>query len=158
MSGHDEIVGLVLDEARLLDERRFRDWLSLFTADAIYWVPSQPAQASPHEELSLFYETRELLAMRVERLERPDTYVQTPPSRTLHHLGTVRTSPSQDKRWQFEARSTLIVAESRLNEQRWFAGRVLHGLRRESGALRIAFKRVDLINADAPHRGLSIPF
>ena len=35
-------------EARLLDEAKFDDWLALFTADAWYWVPSEPNQANPH--------------------------------------------------------------------------------------------------------------
>ncbi len=155
---NDEIADFVLDEAGLLDARRFAEWLALFAADAIYWVPAQPGQRSPHEALSLFYETRELLAMRVARLERPDMHVQAPPSRTLHHVGGIRTRESQDKRWQYEAHSTLIVAEYRLDEQRWFAGRVLHGLRRENGKLLIVLKRVELINADAPQRALAIPF
>lgn len=158
MSEHEEIVDFVLDEARLLDERRFTEWLALFSADATYWVPTEPGQRSPHETLSLFYETHELLAMRVSRLERPDAHVQAPPSRTVHHVAGIQTRLSQDKRWQYEARSTLIVAESRLSDQRWFAGRVLHGMRREGKALRIVLKRVDLINSDAPHRALSVPF
>ena len=32
----------LIHEARLLDEARFDEWLALFTADAWYWVPSQP--------------------------------------------------------------------------------------------------------------------
>ena len=153
-----EVTQFVLEEARLLDERRFTQWLALFAADATYWVPTQPGQRSPHDALSLFYETRELLAVRVGRLERPDVHVQVPPSRTLHHVGGIQTRESQDQRWEYEAHSTLIVAEYRLNEQRWFAGRVLHGLRRENSELRIVLKRVDLINADAPQRALAIPF
>ena len=154
----DEIEHFVLEEARLLDERRFAEWLALFSADGIYWVPTRPDQASPREALSLFYETRELLAMRVARLERPDMHVQAPPSRTLHHVGGVQTRASEDGRWEFEARSTLIVAEQRAGDARWFAGRVMHGLRREAKALRIVLKRVDLIDGDAPQRSLAVPF
>ena len=29
-------------EARLLDERRFHDWLGLFTDDVHYWMTAQP--------------------------------------------------------------------------------------------------------------------
>src|SRR6202795_3612454 len=35
----------LLHEARLLDDGQFDDWLALFTADACYWVPSEPDQA-----------------------------------------------------------------------------------------------------------------
>jgi benzoate/toluate 1,2-dioxygenase beta subunit len=148
----DELEAFVLREARLLDERRFADWLALFAEDGMYWVPAQPAQASPQEALSLFREPKALLAMRVARLERADAPAQTPPSRTVHHVSAVEVSA------ELEVRSALIVAEWRAGEARWFAGRVLHRLRREDGALRIVLKRVDLIDAEAPQRAIAVPF
>ena len=48
-------------EARLLDEAKFDDWLALFTADAWYWVPSEPDQNNPHDTVSLIYDDRRLL-------------------------------------------------------------------------------------------------
>ena len=88
----EEFEAFVLKEARLLDERRFSDWLALFAEDGVYWVPTDPAQASPQEALSLFYEPKALLAMRVARLERPDMHVQSPASRTVHHVSAVEVS------------------------------------------------------------------
>jgi benzoate/toluate 1,2-dioxygenase beta subunit len=146
-----ELEAFLLQEARLLDERRFAVWLELFAEDGVYWVPTQPDQRSPQEALSLFYETRALLAMRVARLERPDMHVQTPPSRTLHHVSGVEVTG------ELEARSSLIVAEWRGGETRWFAGRVTHKLRRGPQGLRIVLKRVDLIDSEAPHRALAVP-
>ena len=55
-------------EARLLDESKFDDWLALFTADAWYWVPSEPNQDNPHDIVSLIYDDRRLLETRVRRL------------------------------------------------------------------------------------------
>jgi ethylbenzene dioxygenase subunit beta len=147
-----ELEAFVLHEARLLDERRFADWLALFAEDGVYWVPTLPGQASPQEALSLFYEPKALLAMRVGRLERPDLHAQTPASRTVHHVSSVEVSGD------LEARSALVVAEWRAGETRWFAGRVLHRLRREAGALRIVLKRVDLIDSGAPQRAITVPF
>jgi len=142
----------VLREARLLDERRFSEWLALFAADGVYWVPTRPEQGSPQEALSLIYEPRALLAMRVERLQRADMHVQTPPARTVHHVSAL------EQLGELEMRSALIVAEWRDGEARWFGGRVLHRLRREAQGLRIVLKRVDLIDSEAPHRALAIPF
>lgn len=147
----DELAAFVLREARLLDERRFADWLALFAEDGVYWVPTRPEQRSPQEALSLFYETRALLAMRLARLERPDMHVQTPPSRTVHHVSAIEILDN------LEIRSALIVAEWRAGETRWFAGRVTHRLRREAAGLRILLKRVDLIDSEAPHRALAVP-
>jgi len=147
-----ELHAFVLDEARLLDERRFRDWLALFAEDGAYWAPTRPEQRSPHEALSLLYEPRALLALRVERLERPEAHVQTPASRTVHHVGGIQVLSEE------EVRSSLVMAEWRAGETRWFAARVLHRLRREAQGLRIVLKRVDLIDSEAPHRALAVPF
>jgi benzoate/toluate 1,2-dioxygenase beta subunit len=148
----NELEAFVLHEARLLDERRFGEWLALFAEDGVYWVPTLPGQRSPEEALSLVYETRALLALRVERLQRADVHVQTPPSRTVHHVSAIELAES------LEVRSALIVAECRAGETRWFAGRVLHRLRRDAQGLRIVLKRVDLIDSEAPHRALAVPF
>src|SRR5215468_12294243 len=61
----------LLHEARLLDEAKFDDWLALFTADAWYWVPSEPEQDNPHDTVSLIYDDRRLLETRVRRLASP---------------------------------------------------------------------------------------
>ena len=146
----NEVEALVLREARLLDEQRYAEWLELFAGDAVYWIPTQPNQASPHEALSIIYEPRALLAVRVERLMRGELHVQSPPSRSVHHVSAIEVSGD-------EARSALLVAEWRAGETRWFAGRVMHKLRKEAGGLRIVLKRVDLVDGEAPHRAIAVP-
>src|SRR3954465_14198204 len=71
----------LLHEARLLDEARFDDWLSLFTPDGWYWVPSEPNQDNPHDTVSLIYDDRRLLGTRVRRLGRPRRAFPGPRSR-----------------------------------------------------------------------------
>jgi benzoate/toluate 1,2-dioxygenase beta subunit len=145
-----EVEALLLREARLLDEQRFAEWLGLFADDAVYWIPTRANQASPHEALSIIYEPKSLLAVRVERLSRKDMHVQSPPSRTVHHVSAVEVNGE-------EARSALIVAEWRAGEARWLAARVTHKLRKEPAGLRIVLKRVDLIDCDAAHGILAVP-
>lgn len=145
-----DIEAFVLREARLLDERRFGEWLELFADDGVYWIPTKPNQASPHEALSIIYEPKSLLAVRVERLQRGEMHVQTPPSRTVHHVSAIEAS-------DMEAHSALIVAEWRNGEARWFAGRVLHRLKRGPDGIRITLKRVDLTDGEAPHRAIAVP-
>ena len=146
-----EIQDFVLHEARLLDEQRYAEWLDLFAEDAVYWIPTRPNQASPHDALSIIYEPKTLLAVRVERLSRGEMHVQAPPSRTVHHVSAIEVDGD-------EARSALIVAEWRAGEARWFAARVTHKLRKEANGLRIVLKRVDLIDSEAPQRALTVPF
>ena len=145
-----EVEALLLREARLLDERRYAEWLELFADDAVYWIPTRANQESPHEALSIIYEPKSLLAVRVERLTRREMHVQSPPSRTVHHVSAVEVDGD-------EARSALIVAEWRAGESRFFAGRVLHRFRRGPKGLQITLKRVDLIDGEAPHRAIAVP-
>src|SRR5258708_35827731 len=84
----------LIQEARLLDERRFREWMELFAEDGTYWVPAAPDQASPFDQASLFYDERELLQTRVESLDHPSILVQTPPSPTSHHVSDVLIDPA----------------------------------------------------------------
>src|SRR5262245_40524803 len=79
----------LVHEARLLDEGRFDEWLALFTADAWYWVPSEPNQASPRDTVSLIYDDRRLLETRVRRLASPRIYSQEPRSRTSRIIANV---------------------------------------------------------------------
>ena len=146
----NEAEAFVLREARLLDEQRYAEWLELFADDAVYWIPTHANQTSPHEALSIIYEPKSLLSVRVERLTRREMHVQTPPSRTVHHVSAIEVNGD-------EVRSALIVAEWRSGESRFFAGRVTHKLRKDSGALRIVLKRVDLIDGEAPHRAIAVP-
>src|SRR5262249_39440535 len=102
----------LIHEARLLDERRFREWMELFADDGTYWVPAAPDQASPFDRASLFYDDRELMKTRVERLEHPRIHVQTPPSRTAHLGGNVRVEQADETKGEYVIGSTVIIWSS----------------------------------------------
>jgi benzoate/toluate 1,2-dioxygenase beta subunit len=55
-------------------------------------------------------------------------------------------------------RSKFTMVEYRREEQRLFAGTYWHRLVGEAGNIRIAMKRIDLVNCDAPLDGLVVPF
>src|ERR1700691_867411 len=146
----------LLREARLLDEARFDDWVALFTPDAWYWVPSQPDQPDPHETVSLIYDDRRLLETRVRRLASPRMYSQEPRSRTSRMV--VNVTIEVDEPTACTVRSKFHMIEFRRDTQRIFAGTAFHRLVQTDGGLRIAWKRVDLVNCDAPMDGITIPF
>ena len=147
----------IIHEARLLDERRFRDWMSLFAEDGTYWVPSVPEQKNPFDQASLFYDDRELMKTRVERLEHPRIHVQTPPSRTAHLIGNVVIEDTDQTKGEYSVGSTLIMVEYRDDAQRVFAGRQSHRLRRHGDTFHIVQKRVDLINCDSAFEAMAVP-
>jgi len=150
-----EFEQFLFHEARLLDDRRFREWMGLFTEDGTYWVPAVPAQESPFDQASLFYDDRDLMQTRIARLEHPRMHVQTPPSRTAHLIGNVVADPGGEG--EYRVSSTVIMVEYRNDRQRLFAGRQTHRLRRDGAELRIVQKRVDLINCDAAFEAMAVP-
>ena len=147
----------LMHEARLLDERRFREWMELFADDGTYWVPAAPDQESPFDQASLFYDDRELMRTRVERLEHPRIHVQTPPSRTAHLVGNVLIEAADEAKGEVVVGSTVIMVEYRDGAQRLFAGRQHHRLRRDGASFRIVQKRVDLINCDCAFEPMAVP-
>jgi ethylbenzene dioxygenase subunit beta len=147
----------VVREARLLDERRFRDWMALFTEDGTYWVPAVPDQRSPFDQASLFYDDPDLMRTRIERLEHPRIHVQMPPSRTAHLVGNVLVESVDEAEGEIVIGSTVIMVEYRDEQQRLFAGRQHHRLRRDGASFRIMQKRVDLINCDSAFEAMAVP-
>jgi benzoate/toluate 1,2-dioxygenase beta subunit len=148
----------LIHEARLLDEARFDEWLALFTADAWYWVPSQPDQKSPRDTISLIYDDRRLLETRVRRLSSPRIYSQEPRSRTSRIVANVTIEDAAADGQACTVRSKFQLLEYRRNAQTPYAGTSIHRLVRAGDDIRIAWKRVDLVNCDAALEGLLVPF
>jgi ethylbenzene dioxygenase subunit beta len=147
----------LVHEARLLDEARFDEWLALFTDDAWYWVPTEPEQKDPFETVSLIYDDRRLLETRVRRLASPRIYSQEPRSRTSRMVANVAIEECAPDRSACTVRSKFLVLENRRDSQRLFGGTARHRLVQADGGLRIAWKRVDLVNCDAPLDGILVP-
>jgi benzoate/toluate 1,2-dioxygenase beta subunit len=147
----------LIHEARLLDEGHFDDWLALFTPDARYWVPSQADQPDPFEIVSLMHDDRRLLETRVRRLSDPRIYSQEPHSRTSRMVANVSVEPDKGEPG-VTVRSKFVLIEYRREEQRLFAGTYFHRLVGEGDDMRIALKKVELVNCDAPLDGLVVPF
>ena len=145
----------LVHEARLLDDARFDEWLALFTADAWYWVPIEAEQKNPHETVSLIYDDRRLLETRVRRLASPRIYSQEPRSRTSRMVTNVTIEEAEAA--ACTVRSKFLTLEYRREGQRMFGGTAFHRLVQSEGGVRIAGKRVNLVNCDAPIDGIVVP-
>jgi benzoate/toluate 1,2-dioxygenase beta subunit len=151
-----EIEEFLFHEACLLDGRDFQAWADLFADDGIYWVPMREGQQDPLSEHSIYHDDKALLDVRVRRLLHPDTLAQQPESRTRHMVGNVVLDETD--RDEIHARSNLVMFEYRQDNQRVFGAEVQHHLRRAGDSFQIVLKRVDLVNCDAVHGHMSVPF
>lgn len=143
-------------EARLLDEREFEAWMALFSDDGIYWIPATQGQQDPLGEVSIAYEDRQLLDVRVRRLRHPDNFADQPPARTRRVIGNVLLDDSDGT--STVVRSNFTLVEFQNDAQRLFAGEYVHTLAAAGDGFRIRQKRVNLLNCDAPMGGIVIPF
>lgn len=143
-------------EADLLDEGRWNDWFALFTDDATYWVPGRPDQPDPINEISLIYDDIAMLQARAGRMDHPAHHANAPTVRGMHHVSNVRLKSSAGD--ECVVTSRLLLVDLRGDAKRVFSARVEHKLRLVDGSLRIAAKRVALLDADRPQEELVIPF
>jgi 3-phenylpropionate/cinnamic acid dioxygenase small subunit len=141
-------------EARLLDLERYEEWLELFTPDATYWVPLERDQRDPYETSSIIHDDRTLLELRVKQFRHPRAHARQPLARTVHQVGNVVVL--DEANGELRIASTLAVVEFRHEKQRLYGALVEHRLRREGGTLRIAHKRIDLVNSEGELDGIAI--
>ena len=142
-------------EARLLDTGRLEEWLALFTDDATYWVPLERDQKDPYETSSIIHDDRTLLELLVKQARHPRAHARQPLARTVHQVSNVLIEEGKS---EIKVNSTLQLVEFRNEKQRVYGALVEHRLRRESGGLKIAHKRVDLVNSEGELDGIAILF
>ncbi len=105
-------------EAELLDDRKFREWLSLFSSDTHYWMPIRSSRTPRERHLELtgpgalasFDETKADLEQRIRKIETGKAWAEEPPSRTRHCLSNVRVRMEDGL---YAVRSNIVVFQSR---------------------------------------------
>lgn len=150
---HDVALHLVR-EARMLDDRRFDEWLSLFAPECIYWVPSRFDPGDPRVETSIYLDDRRRMRDRVAAIRTGYLHAQIPPSRTRRMLSNIEQWTSKDG--TLRARANVVIWEHRKGETRahpgWQAYEIVHD---DRGALSIATKIVCLLDCDGPQGNYS---
>ena len=140
-----EVQQFLFLEARLIDDRRFTDWVALFSDEVRYWMPivsnrigrDQGRELTTRDELSHFEEDKTSLVNRVKRLGTGMAWAETPPSRTRHLVGNVEVQRTTNAD-EVAVRSNFVVYRSHLeHDSEFFVGRRDDRLRREGGAWRI---------------------
>jgi 3-phenylpropionate/cinnamic acid dioxygenase small subunit len=151
-------------EARLLDERRFHEWLELFTDDVRYWMAGrssryprsskaitvldplrrQESDLAIEDELAILDETKVTLSGRIARLDTGMAWAEDPPSRTRHIIANIEVEPGGTPS-ELKVYSNFIVYRTRAEtEQDFYVGARQDVLRRVDGAWKIAHRKLVL--------------
>ena len=152
-------------EAALLDERRLREWLELFTDDLRYWMPIRRNLFERPEDLDqelsqpgesyYFNDTKKTLQIRVERLYLKTAWAEMPPSRTRRMISNIRVK--KDDGTEIEVHSNFIVYRTRLeNDQDIFVGTRRDILRRINNEMKIARRTIILDQAVLAAKNISV--
>ena len=143
------IIDFIYAESRMLDEGSYSDWLDLWLPDGHYWMPLDYKQTDPINETSLLWEDSFMLRLRVERLNGARTFSQKPKSRCHHVIQRPFVDIFDLENGEFQTNTSMHYVETRLDDQILLALTATHDLKLVDGALRIANKKVELLNSDA---------
>jgi 3-phenylpropionate/cinnamic acid dioxygenase small subunit len=146
-----EIERFLFLQGEILDEKRWDEWLALFTPDGRYWMPVTAEQTVADGVPNIFYEDIDLMAVRVKRVTHPRAWSQKPPHRTAHVISNVVVESLDPKSGDAVVRSKFYMTEFRRDMLRHFAGKYRHELKKTPAGYRIRRQRVDLVNGDGTY-------
>ena len=173
-----EISRFLYAEARMLDERRFHDWLELFTEDIHYWMGARRNLYSKiskavnildrdtyreddlprANELAILDETKATLSGRIACMDTGMAWAEEPPSRTRHMISNIEVEPGGDAA-ELKVFSNFLVYRNRAEtEQDFYVGARRDVLRRMGDGLKIARRRIILDQSVILTKNVSIFF
>lgn len=139
-----DVTQFIYREARLQDEHQYDEWEALWADDGIYWVPANGDDIDPENQMSIIYDNRSRIALRIRQYHTGKRYSQTPQSRLRRLVSNVELL-SDDGR-EIVAAANALLFESQIRGDVLWASRNEYVLRREGEDLRMVRKKVMLAN------------
>jgi len=141
-----EVSQFLYREARLQDENAYDEWEALWTDDGVYWVPANGDDIDPEKQMSIIYDNRSRIALRIKQFHTGKRFTQQPQSRLGRVLSNIEIVDRSGEDIRVLANS--IVFESNLRGDTVWATRNEYLLRKTAEGLRMARKKVALVNND----------
>ena len=139
-----EVESFLYREGYLQDRHEYDAWEALWTEDGVYWIPANGDEMDPEREMSIIYDNRSRIALRIRQLHTGRRLAQEPKSnlvRVISNVEVVNAAASE-----IEVRANAIIFESTARRDTIWGTRCEYLLRRLDGALRMARKKVMLVN------------
>jgi 3-phenylpropionate/cinnamic acid dioxygenase small subunit len=149
-------------EAMLLDERRYNEWLALFTPDTYYFMPVRRTRTSNDldkeftqpGQVAFFDDDLQMLGARVKKLASGYAWAEDPPSRQRHLVTNVRILADDGNELTVENSFHFYRARLNSEEDNWLGHRK-DTLRRDDGSFKIARREIYLEQTVLLARNLS---
>jgi p-cumate 2,3-dioxygenase subunit beta len=141
-----EVEDFLYHEAALLDDWKLKEWETLLTDDATYYVPPNDQLEGDHRStLFLVADDRERIRQRIIRINDPNCHAEYPKSRTRRMISNVRIV-GVDGDLVTVAANFVCYRYRRYERIREYVGAYRHILQRSGDSFRIKERRV-LIDA-----------
>ena len=148
-----EIEQFLYREARLADDHEYDGWEALWTDDGVYWIPANGEGGDPALVMSIVYDNRSRIALRIKQLNTGKRHSQQPRSRLRRLISNVELLGVEGE--QVHVTANALVFESTLRGDLIWTSRNEYRLRRIDGVFRMAYKKVILVNNDRALYSLS---
>jgi len=167
-----EIEEFLYDEANMLDERRFKDWLPTLAEDLRYFMPmefnvkfgehAQRELTKREEQISWFNEGKWTLTKRVEQILTGVHWAEEPLSRVCRLVTNVQLSAIETNEageLEVDASSRFLIYQNRCEyEQYYFVGDRLDRVRLTNAGWQLASREIRLHQNVLLSKNLSIFF
>jgi 3-phenylpropionate/cinnamic acid dioxygenase small subunit len=140
----EQVTQFIYKEARLQDDHQYDAWESLWTDDGIYWIPANGEGTDPENEMSIIYDNRSRIALRIRQFHTGKRFSQTPRSRLRRIVSNIEILDQNDDHTLVT--SNAMVFESHTRGDTIWASRNEYKLRSTPDGLRMALKKVVLVN------------
>ncbi len=151
----DRFRRLLEQEARLLDQLLFDEWLAMYAPECIYWVPASRDGGDPRREVAISFDDRRRIEDRIFRLRTGYAWSQAPKSRTVRMISNVEVFSTASEAARM-IRSNFLISEFRPDGVRFLSGWCGHRFVRHEGNWAIEVRQVNLIDCDQNLRNPSI--
>lgn len=135
-------------EARLQDTHAYDEWEALWEDDAIYWIPANGHETDPEQEMSIVYDNRSRIGLRIAQLKTGRRHTQTPRSELARIVSNIEVGEPRDNHIDVRA-NAMVFEDSQRSETVW-AARLEYRLRLVAGQFRLVRKKVGLVNNHKP--------
>ena len=152
-----EVEEFLYQEAELLDERHFEDWLDVLTEDVRYWMPIrrnvkfgelEREFTREGQDINWFDEGKDTLTRRVNQILTGVHWAEEPLSRICHTVSNVqvlKATPSTSDATEVSVKCRFMIYRNRVDtETDFLVGKREDVLRKDAGQWKIARRKVVL--------------
>jgi 3-phenylpropionate/cinnamic acid dioxygenase small subunit len=133
-------------EARYADDHRYEEWEALWADDGVYWIPANGDDIDPERQMSIIYDNRSRIRLRVKQLMTGKRHTQEPQSRLRRIVGDIELLKLDGG--ELHVTCNTMIFESALRGDIIWASRNDFVLRRNDDDFKIVRKKVALVNND----------